>query len=545
MNIRPLLNRRPLEAGESLPSLLARLQNANHYRNPKAIADICRLHLPPGENLHLPRFAETWPVLEAITRLPAEDLYEASFHYYASVLALPWETLQSVSLPTGRRVSLISSRMQRPFLRPLQDAQYCPACLASRPYHRRCWSSLLVAICPGHECLLQQGCPHCSKKLAVSAIVAGRCSSCECDLATTRTVSVSDDMWGMWAQAYLQSLLGHATIPPWSDPIGLPERPASILLEVLAGIATAATRLPEEVLHKAPVSSSSHLPSTPHKVPTPTQVYCAYATALQAMTEWPQSFYRFLDTYRQRSGIVAGQVAAEFAPLYGSWLEERWRRPAFAFVQEAFDDFLVANYPLSRSVTRLDRYRRNRDLRDRFPYLTQMEAAERLQVEPEIVQRLIDAELLVDFEHAEGHQRHWHQRLRIVRRAEFLDLQLRWQAGILSGDVARVLDVDEQLVEVLVRHKLLVKSRPVEDVSDGILRIEAASLSNLVSILTRYPVLPANFGVPAALQELVGNSYELVQVLKQVVANEVMAYWPGGSLYSLWVSQNDLHLLRT
>jgi hypothetical protein len=31
--------------------------------------------------------------------------------------------------------------------------------------------------------------------------------------------------------------------------------------------------------------------------------------------------------------------------------------------------------------------------------------------------------MLVDYERGEGRQRHWHERLRIVRRTEFVDLQ--------------------------------------------------------------------------------------------------------------------------
>lgn len=118
MPIRPLLNRCPLEPDESLPSLLARLQAANYYTSPRAMADVCRPHLPPGENQSLSHLAETWPVLSAVTRLPPTDLYHASFHPYAPALALPWETVSSVSLPDGVEVPLLSARMRRLFLRP-------------------------------------------------------------------------------------------------------------------------------------------------------------------------------------------------------------------------------------------------------------------------------------------------------------------------------------------------------------------------------------------------------------------------------------------
>lgn len=542
MKLRALLNRRPLEPGESLSSLLVRLQIANYYRNPQTLANLCRPHLPAGENLDLPHSDETWHVLATVPGLAAADLYEGTLHRYGKVLALPWERLSSVSLSTGGDyVPILSARMRRLLLRSVQDAVYCPSCLTSGRYHRLCWLNLLVAVCPEHECLLQRGCPNCLQKLSVPAVVVGRCPGCECDLTTAPTTSVSHDIWGRWAQFYLQSLLGGAPGPPWPDQIVMPDQPASILLEVLAAIATAATRLPEEMLQAAPSSSSSPSLSPSREVPTPTHIYRTYATALQAVARWPHSFHEFLDAYRQRPNVSAGQVTDEFAPLYLKWLEVRWRRPEFAFVQEAFDDFLVAHYSLSRSITNLDRYQRSQGLRDRFAYLTQAEVSERLKVEPEIAQRLVDVEMLVDFERGKGQQRHWHQRLRVVRRTEFVDLQRRWQTGIPSGDVARVLGVNEQIVENLVRTNLLAQCCS----TDGSRRVETDSLNSLVRKLNRFPVLPGNFGEPILVWELVESGYDLVGIVQQVAANEVTAFWPGGGLHSLWVSQSDMHLLRS
>lgn len=545
MKLRALLNRRPLEPGESLPSLLARLQIANYYRRSAAIASLCHPHLPPGEYLYLPQFAETWRVLATVTGLPAADLYEATLHRYVAAVVLPGETVPIVSLPDGKRVPVVSDRMRRLLSRPVQDAHYCPSCLANGSYHRLNWLNLLVAVCSEHACLLQRGCPNCSQKLPVSAIVIGRCPGCEYDLATASPTSVNDDLWGRWAQYYLQSLLGDIPTPPEPVQVAIPDQPASILLELLAGIATAVARLPEALLHEPPFAGSFSAPSAPREVPTPTYGYRIYATALQAVARWPHSFHEFLETYRQRPDVSVGQVTDEFDLLYGSWLEKRWGRPEFAFVQEAFDDFLVANYSLTRSVTRLDRYRRDQALRDRFPYLTQAEASERLKVELEIVQRLVDVEMLVDFERGEGQQRDWHQRLRVVRRTEFVDLQRRWQTGIPSGDVARVLGVDEQIVENLVRTNLLAQCRSTDGAHDGSRGIETDSLNSLVRKLNRYPVLPGNFGEPIAVWELVESGYDLVGIVQQVAVNEVTAFWPGGGLHSLWVSQSEIHLLRS
>ena len=353
MPIRSLLNRCPLETDESLPSLLARLQVANYYTSPRAMADICRPYLPPGENLHLPHLAETWSVLSAVTRLPPADLYHASFHPYAPALALPWETVPFVSLPDGVEVPLLSARMRRLFLRPVHDAQYCPICLTNGRYHRRQWLNLLAAICPQHECLLQRGCPHCQQQLSVAVIVTGQCPSCAGDLTAAPIVSVSDDTWGLWAHRQLHAWWGDTSAPLLPDQMTILEKPVPILLETLRGLETAAVRLPQETLHPAPRFDVPSPAPKLHELPAPLRVYRVYATSMKVLTDWPRAFHDFLDTYRRRPNVLAGQIADEFDPMYFAWLEDEWQRPEFAFIQDAFDDYLVAHYSLSRSVTHL------------------------------------------------------------------------------------------------------------------------------------------------------------------------------------------------
>jgi hypothetical protein len=545
MPIRPLLNRCPLELDESLPSLLARLQVANYYASPRAMADICRPHLPPGEDLHLPHLAETWPVLSEVTCLPPADLYHASLHHYAAALALPWENLSYVMLPGGECVSLVSPRIQRLFLRPVHDAQYCPVCLTNGRYHRRQWLNLLAAICPQHECLLQRGCPHCQQQLPVAAIFVGKCQACTGDLTATPTLSVSHDSWGLWAHRQLHSWWGDTPAPPLPDQMKMPEKSVPILLELLRGLETAAARLPQETLHPAPCLNVPSPAPKLRELPTPIQVYRVYATAMKVLTDWPQAFHDFLDTYRRRPSTLAGQIVDEFDPMYFAWLENEWQRPEFAFIQDAFDDYLVANYSLSRSVTHLYRYQRSQSFRDRFPYLTQMEAAERLGVELEIVQRLVDVQMLIDYERGEGQQRYGYQRLRIVRRKEFIDLQRHWQTGIPLVDVARLLAVEPQVVEKLVNTNLLKTRYQADTENNSLWRLDAISVNTFFQSLSRYPNLPLRFGKPVPLWELVAGGCDLIQVLQRILAGEVAAAWFWGGLYSMWVSHSDLHLLRS
>ena len=210
---------------------------------------------------------------------------------------------------------------------------------------------------------------------------------------------------------------------------------------------------------------------------------------MKVVIDWPDRFHRLLTLYRQRSAAGSGQVAAELGPLYHLWLERHWRHSEFSFVQAAFDNYLAANYPLSRSVTRLRRYQRCQTLRDRFPYLTQIEAADRLGIIFEVIPRLVDTGLLTDDAHDPNQPQPRH--MRVVRRSEFDKLQQRWQAGISFADVTRLFGVETQVVDDLVGAGMLTQHLHN---CNGVAIIEKEALNTFVGKLHRYPTLPRDLG---------------------------------------------------
>lgn len=175
--------------------------------------------------------------------------------------------------------------------------------------------------------------------------------------------------------------------------------------------------------------------------------------------------------------------------------------------------------------------------------MTQAEASERLGVGLEIVQRLVELGLLVDYERSEGYQRHWHQRLRIVRRTEFHDLQARWRDGIPLVDVARLLELDRDVVENLVNGNLLTSHIFTNDVDDRLEWKDTASLNTFVRRLNRFPATPYNFGEPVILRDLIVDGHDLVEILRLAISGDVRTMWHGGGLDALWVSENDVNLL--
>jgi hypothetical protein len=545
--IRPLLNRRPFLPNESLSSLFVRLQKANYYVGKSVIAAICRSYLEETDNVFLPADADTFRVLAEVTRLPVLDLYQATFHRYAAAFILPGDEAKTITLPSGEQIPLSSRHSWQHFRLPSDDAQYCPHCLVEGGYHRSNWLNLLVTVCPKHCCLLQRQCPGCSGKLSVENIVDGECKACHFNLAETPATDVVVDAWGVFTQTLIQSWLGNMPAPEISPNVMLPEQPASVLLELLWGLSRAVMQMPSEEIWHTPSFLPQPLRPSEEGRPLPAQIYVLYASTLRVVTNWPHNFYQFLAAYRHHIGDETGQITADFSSLYVYWLEKRWKRSEFAFVQEAFEDFLVAHYPLSRPIIRIERYQQNQSFRDRFPYLTEVEAARLLNVDPETVHRLVEMGTLVNFERGENQRLHWHKRLRLVRRVELEALWQRWQVSIPLTEVTLLLGVSEDIVIDLVNVGLLTEARQVV-VDDGSeLRIDTLSFSVLTGRLRRYPLMfynePKFLPLMQVTQLLAERGYGVVQVIQHVVSGDLKAVWLTHDLHDLQISKASLETL--
>ncbi len=545
--IRPLLNRRPFLPDESLSSLFVRLQKVNYYVGKSVIAAICQSYMEETDNVFPPADAETFRILAEVTRLSVRDIHRATFHRYATTFILPGDETNTITLPSGEQIPLSSRHSLQHFRLPPDDAQYCSRCLAEGGYHRSSWLNMLVAVCPKHCCLLQRQCPGCSGRLSVRNIVDGECKACRFGLAATPTIGVGSDTWGLFTQMLIQSWFGNVPVPETPSNAKLPEQPASVFLELLWGLSRAVMQIPvEEIWHTPSFLPQPSWPSDKGR-PLPAQVYALYASTLKVITNWPHNFYRFLDAYRHHVGDETGQIMADFSSLYVYWLEKRWKRPEFAYVQEAFEDYLVTHYPLSRSIIRMERYQQNQSFRDRFPYLTEAEAARLLNVDPETVHRLVEMGTLVDFERGENVRLHWHKRLRLVRRVELEALRQRWQAGISLTEVSQLLSVSEEMVIDLVNAGLLTETGHAV-VDDGVrFRIDTLSFSVLTGRLCRYPLMfynePKFLSLTQVTQLLAERGYDVVQVIQYVVSGDLKAVWLTHDLHDLQISKASLEAL--
>jgi len=247
---RPLLRRSPLLPGESLPSLLWRLQQLNGYDDSALLAELVGARTTNAgtrgvggrlkDSIEKPTHEQLYQQLSTLTCISPIDLYAATRHRFASVLVPPGIKPPSIRLPVlplstdpGRCIMPISSTSRlsalptthtadtagyitlpiletantRTHLYGHHSAQFCPLCLRQdrTPYHRLLWQPVCVAACLVHRCLLHDSCPGCHRRVPIADVVGAACGGCGTPLSEAEPTTLEDDPSGLCIQEIIQS----------------------------------------------------------------------------------------------------------------------------------------------------------------------------------------------------------------------------------------------------------------------------------------------------------------------------------------------------
>ena len=233
---RAFLRRVVLQPGESLPSLLVRLMEANFCEPDTLFTQFCAQYLADlgiRDTLEQPRHPATYDLLAALTDVAPRQLAEATVHHFAPDLNLCAEPLQ-VHLADGQSLEL-ADQTTRDNLRSTDNTQYCPICLQEAAYHRLAWSLRTISVCLRHECLLTDVCWRCGRWVSIKALVRRQCEDCSADLTAFKPWSVPPSVFGFSVQEALQAWLG---LHPLNHPLsqGLPDKPPRILFKLVYGL---------------------------------------------------------------------------------------------------------------------------------------------------------------------------------------------------------------------------------------------------------------------------------------------------------------------
>ncbi len=538
-----LLGRTSLQPGESLPSLVIRLDLLNYEDSPGILPRIIREGIGGQpflrDQVMFPRRAKMFQRLASFTAIDISKIYANSNHHFAEVLTPPEQTVELEEITGDPPTPLLAHSLAAKQLRPAHAGQFCPACLKETAYHRLVWMPLAVSACLKHRCLLMNRCQRCSRAVSIQDIVQTQCGRCGDHLAETELIPLEDDA-GLLFQHVLQTWFMENITP--DGPQLFPQKSPRVLYRVVDGLQWAMRMLewPEwPYLH--------HIDTGPplgqikgQGTLAPTANYYLYTTASRGIMNWPEGFYQFLDAYKSemhRGRPLNGGPKADLGNLYTQWLQDYWQHPAFEFVHKAFERYFIATYSLSSAVARTNLCQGNLGITEQLSGVSIAEAARLLGVTPKMIDILLrTGRLTLQLSRLTGKQKN-----RFVNRAEVLALRGRWNEFVNRTEAAEWLGITEHMVTDLVKVSLLVAEHNPEEGYSRRIFSKSALVDCMEKVLNRVENCSSQMtGENASLLDLAGAARLLFVV--GLNAASILSYVAEGRLRSYLSADRDLKL---
>lgn len=551
----PLPRRSSLLPDESLPSFLARLEKLNYYK-PGTIRWLCRRDNKDNdeaEDASRPRQLVTFAQLATLTGLGVADLFAASDHRFALTLTPPEEDKQYITLQDRESHVLINPYACRKRIRPAFGVGFCPRCLTEAIYHRLNWTPVASTVCLVHKCLLVTQCPQCNKRVSVDEVVRKQCNKCKADLSQAQVHSVADDTVGMMSQRFLQFWLTVAPKPTLTEGHTLPDNPPMVMYRLLDGLCSSLIACwadwPNLPVPLAGLPESIPENITPAQVLPPASSYHLYRTAFQAILDWPQGFYHFLDAYRQRNSKAqtARCLNSLFGSLFANWFQKAWLNPEFEFIQHAFGGYLLSGRISLAYALKSERFKNDSRLADQRGLLSQEQTMQALGISAGALNRFARSGCLCQASVRVGE-------LVLFKRDAVSETEQRWRKCLSLEEACCWLRLSEGVVIELTRRGVLTLCEGNPDSTTTEWRIEKQSLVALIEAVERHlspmdsadgPLIPLS----AASQYLGSVRLDSAAILKRVMDGQLIGYtsqrWTGNLSLIRFLESTIESLLET
>ncbi len=514
---------------ESLTSYVERLAQANHYDPPQLLSSWLRASnstklLEPNQPAQRLLFYEQ---LMRLTGRPVSQLLALTPHRFVPVLLPPDVSPDECNID-GQRFRLLP-RGHFKLLRPDTSAGFCPACLREGSYHRLPWQFIPIATCLIHQCALVDRCSQCDNPLPVRAVSVSCCSVCHCDLRDCDSLPLASDDLLLQTQRCLYAWLEGGEAPA---SLNLPPVSGQVLFRVLDGLRRAVQVARADEWTFAP--DSAVMQSIPgnntHYRLSPSQSGSLYAAALHGLKDWPEGFFAFLDAYRQRG---QGSSLKSLGTLYSLWLQNYWQHPAFEFVQEAFDQYLISHFPPTRSLLSSARSQQRPGLIEQLPYVDVRGAARMMGTSPPKIHRLIRDGLLDVYPESDPVQPSV-----LLYRSQVEAFQEPQATALPLCDAAAYLGLRTALLNDMLKRGMLLPTGRQYQQGEWVPGLTYQDIDDWYACLKAHVTvqpLSTESGVrlnrAAILNGKVG--LKLVDLLERVLAGELAAYHPSADLRPL------------
>jgi len=426
---------------------------------------------------------------------------------------------KSITCAQGLDFASIPKLYRTKHLRTESRAQFCPLCLAEAAYQRRAWQLKMVSACAQHQCLLVDLCPQCGRPITVADLITARCNTCQFSLADSPTVDLSCDKEGLQAQAILYY---------WAQAgphvrISLPTQPARELFTLLHCLRQAVATVDEDLdgIHSFPeVGKPFNWKARVAKATA--ENYIATATALQAMRDWPQGFFAFLDRFGQRDkGAHSLTVGSWLGKLLDIDIRGHWQLSEYFFVRDALVEYVTRNWP-APLVNKHVFFKESAIPLQTFKWMLNSEAAVALNVTERTAKLLVLGGLIGVKEGIEA------QRNKFLVRDDVMALKYRWGKAIPLTDAAAWLGVSQSIVIDMVALGLLVAVRRPGENGSSSWQISRETIEDLLAKLHSLSLSQnqnnARVDLAKAAQILAVHGYNAASIVQAVLNKSLRGY---------------------
>jgi hypothetical protein len=392
---------------EDLASFISRVATTMIYKNPSWI-------LRPEDipstvqlfNLCLLSKEADYRFLERLLRIDEGTIYQLTLHRFTSRVQSP-ELSQTIAEGLVQRPLLTQYNFQS-FFHPYSATKVCPHCLAEEPtFGHLAWSAAPVAACLRHEVFLLDSCPHCQHSIPALRPSLTRCPYCPAgDYRKAQVMTLPEDEFFRRGQMHILKCLGVENAPLTEEVSHSPISPLDDLLPwQYFQLLDAFRHILGPLFPDAPFlrinpefRNQIRHHSRPHTRLIPLEWMVLIATFHEIFFSWPDRFFTFLGMFpqaregrgRKRDRARLTGVQRDFGVFYEKWLYKRLVDPAFAFLHEVFESYLIGHYTRGEVTSRLLPFRDKSEQQgqDR-PFLTKVQARAALGVGEGVLQSLI------------------------------------------------------------------------------------------------------------------------------------------------------------
>lgn len=234
---------------ESLASVVARLRHANHYIEPRWLADVVP---QPPSRLNLLCQVRHYAALSALTGLDLRTLVGLTLHRF-TLQYFGWRHM-APSLPTGQppversilsmlQTTLWPTTGRTEYAQPAGALAVCPRCWQEQHAVLLPWSLSHVTTCRRHQVLLVDRCPGCAAALDLDP-TRDACDRCGLAIAAYPASSIADDAESRALTEVVWHMIGCAAHAAGTSP-GTPARPVRTVGELRPALRSAVTLPPE------------------------------------------------------------------------------------------------------------------------------------------------------------------------------------------------------------------------------------------------------------------------------------------------------------